>query len=343
MSKKSIIRLSFIVLLTAVFMYLFLRSQNWREVGKWIAGINPWWGIAAVLITPIHLFTRGYRWKYLLHYEKPDIRFYSLWGGQAVGFLFTFIFPGRLGEVVKALFVARREKIRAGFVMGTVVVERAFDIFTVCFLLGVFLVGRPLYHSKFTIGAEGFSTLYTWGAIALGVGVLLLGIILAFYFFREKALRVASRVFKILPHGLRDRVMRLLCEFIDGLKIFHNLGNFAAYVGLGFVEWLSIFFYYWIYFFAFGYPIPFFFLFPYIFLTAIGASIPSPGMAGGFHFFSQMGLTLILGMTREQATGFTLVIHAVQLVVSCLIGYIILTREGLGLFQLKKLGEKGET
>jgi hypothetical protein len=48
-------------------------------------------------------------------------------------------------------------------------------------------------------------------------------------------------------------------------------------------------------------------------------------------------------MTRDQAAGFTLVIHAVQLVVSCVIGYIILTREGLNLFQFKKLGEKSET
>ena len=35
----------------------------------------------------------------------------------------------------------------------------------------------------------------------------------------------------------------------------------------------------------------------------------------------------------------TVVMHVVQIVVTCLIGYVILWKEGLSLFQLKKMGE----
>jgi uncharacterized membrane protein YbhN (UPF0104 family) len=74
----------------------------------------------------------------------------------------------------------------------------------------------------------------------------------------------------------------------------------------------------------------------------VGASIPTPGMAGGFHYFSMVGMTSFLGIVKSQAVGMTIVIHAIQLVVTCLIGYAILWKEGISLFQLKKLGEAAE-
>jgi len=35
----------------------------------------------------------------------------------------------------------------------------------------------------------------------------------------------------------------------------------------------------------------------------------------------------------------SIIVHAIQLVVTCLLGYAILWKEGISLFQLKKLGE----
>jgi uncharacterized protein (TIRG00374 family) len=342
MARKTWIRYAVVVFLTAVFLFFFARSVNWREVAGYLGGIDWRWIAPSVLITPIHLFTRGYRWKYLLHYEKKDIHFYSLWSGNAVGFMVTYIFPGRLGELVKPLYVARQEKIRPGFVIGTVVVERIFDILTMCFLLGVFLLGRPLFGVKLRLQAEGFSLLYLWGAIGLAAGIGLLALSLLFYFYKDKSLAVAARLLKFLPQKAYDSVLHLLQEFTDGLKIFHNLGNFLIYLALGIVVWLSIILTYWIYLFAFHFEAPFVALFPYIFVTAVGASIPTPGMVGGYDWFSKMGLVYLLGMNPNQAVGYTTVVHALQLVLNCLIGYIILWKEGLSLFQLKKLGERNE-
>jgi glycosyltransferase 2 family protein len=342
MSKKSWIRFALVILLTGGFLFFFARSVNWREVAGYLGDIDWRWVGPALLITPIHLFARGYRWKYLLHYEKKDVRFYNLWAGNAVGFMVTYIFPGRLGELVKPLYVARKENIRPGFVVGTVVVERIFDIFTMCFLLGFFLLGRPLFGAGIRVQAEGFSLLYLWGAIGLATATGLLIISLLFYYYKEKALAVAARLLKFLPKKIFDAVIHLLQEFTDGLKIFHNLGNFLIYLFLGLVVWLSIIFTYWIFLFAFRFRAPFVALVPYIFVTAVGASIPTPGMVGGYDYFSKMGLVYLLGMNPNQAVGYTTVIHAVQLVLNCLIGYIILWKEGLSMFQLKTLGQRTE-
>jgi len=50
-------------------------------------------------------------------------------------------------------------------------------------------------------------------------------------------------------------------------------------------------------------------------------------------------MTSLYHLDANLAVGMTLVIHAIQILVTCLIGYVILWKEGLSLFQLKKMGE----
>ena len=100
--------------------------------------------------------------------------------------------------------------------------------------------------------------------------------------------------------------------------------------------------YYWIFFYVFDSPIFFFFLFPYVFLVMVGASIPTPGMVGGFHYFSKLGMTSLYNIDVNLAFVMTIVVHAVQVVVTCLVGYVILWKEGISLLQIKKLGGNTE-
>ncbi|MBM3294832.1 MAG: flippase-like domain-containing protein [Candidatus Aminicenantes bacterium] len=339
MKRKTWIQLGLVLVLTAVFLYFFLRGIDWGDVWTYLRRVDPAWFLAAVLLAPVHLATRGLRWRYLLVHEKADVRFYNLFAANAVGFTVTFLLPGRIGEIVKPLYLARRERCRAGFAIGTIVVERIFDMMTMCSLLGLFLLARPLYAAVFKIEAQTEKNLVFWGFVGAALALSLLVLSLLFYFFKEKALRAAAAVLKPVPHRIRDVLLNLLHEFIDGLKIFHSLGNLFIYAGLSFAVWLGITFFYWVAFQAFGLGVSFFLLIPYIFLTMVGASIPTPGMVGGFHYFSKLGLVELYGVDPNLASGATLVVHAVQLVVTCLIGYAILWKDGLSLLQLKRLRE----
>lgn len=341
--KKTWVRLAVVLLLTAVLLFFFINSvKDWRQVWGFLTHANVWIFILVLLLTPLHLLTRALRWRYLLIHEKKDVRFYNLFAGNAIGFTVTYLLPGRVGEIVKPLYVARKEGVRAGFTVGTVIVERLFDMFTMCFLLGAFLLAQPLFASKWKLQAETLSKLYLWGIVGVAAASLLLAVCLLFYFFREKAVALTARLLKPLPEKARQKVLKILHEFIDGLKFFHSLGNLLTYLGLSFVVWLGIIFFYWVFFLAYRVSLPYFFLIPYIFLTMIGASIPTPGMVGGFHSFSQLGLTALYGIDPNQAFSLTVAVHAVQLVMTCLVGFGILWKEGLTLFQLKKLGETAE-
>jgi uncharacterized protein (TIRG00374 family) len=271
--------------------------------------------------------------------EKKEVKFWSMFAGNAVGFAVNFSLPGRVGEVVRPLYLARKEKIRKGFALGTIVVERIFDMFTMCFFLGLFLLARPLYTSRFNAKAEAYSSLFFWGIVGVAFASVLLLLTLSLYFFRGKTLRFISFLLKPFPQKFSQRVIALSEEFIEGLKFFHSIRSLLLYTFFSFVVWLGIIFYYWVFLFAFGISLSFFLLVPYVFLTMVGASIPSPGMVGGFHYFSKLGMTALYGIDPNLAVGVTILVHAVQVVVTCCIGYAILWKEGMTIFQIKKLGE----
>jgi uncharacterized membrane protein YbhN (UPF0104 family) len=208
-----------------------------------------------------------------------------------------------------------------------------------CFLLGLFLLARPLYPSRFKLGTEAYSRLYLWGVVGVVFASVLLLLILSLYFFREKTLRFISFLLRPFPQRFSRRVLAISGEFIEGLKFFHSLNNLLMYALFSFVVWLGIIFVYWVFLYAFGVALPYFLLFPYVFLTMVGASVPTPGMVGGFHYFSKLGLTIFYSLDPNLAVGITIVVHAVQVVVTCAIGYAILWKEGMSVFQLRKLGE----
>ncbi|MEW5901815.1 MAG: lysylphosphatidylglycerol synthase transmembrane domain-containing protein [Acidobacteriota bacterium] len=341
--RRTWVRLALIIALTVVFLFFFFRSVDWREVYFYLRGVNLSLFVATTFLGSLHLITRSLRWRYLLIHEKPDVKFSNMFAANAVGFTVNSLFPGRLGELVRPLFLARREKMRKGFCLGTILVERTFDTFTMCLFLGVFLLARPLFSSWFQVGAQASASLRLWGFFGLGLTAVLLIFILSLYFLREKALGFFSRLLKPLPQKISHKVLSLLDEFICGLKFFHSLPNLVMYTLFSFVVWLGIILLYWAFFLAFRISLPFFLLVPYVFLTMVGASIPTPGMVGGFHYFSKLGLTALYGVDPNLAVGMTILIHAVQIVVTATIGYAILWKEGMSLFQLKKLGETAQT
>lgn len=340
--NKNLVRIVLIFLVTIIFLSFFFRSVEWKEVFRYLTDVDIKLFILIVFLVPLHLVTRAMRWKYLLKHEKKDVGFFSRFVGNTVGFTVTFLFPGRLGELAKPIYLAQKEKMSKGFVLGTVVVERTFDVFTMCILLGLFLLSRPLYASIFHVDAEAYSSLYLWGLIGVAFGSFLLILALSLYFFKEKTLSVIAFFLKPFPEKISQKILNLFREFVQGLRFFHSLGNFLMYAFWSFVVWLGIIFFYWIFFFAYGFSFPYFFLVPYTFLTMVGASIPTPGMIGGFHYFSKLALTSLFHIDVNRAVSMTIVAHAIQLVVTCFIGYVILWKEGISLFQLKKLGEEAE-
>ncbi len=343
--KKNTSRAIILFALTFVFLFFFFRSVEWSEVLGYLVDIDLVLFIVLLLLVPLNFVFRAIRWKCLLKHEKESVSFYNRFAGNAVGFAVTGLFPGRLGELVKPLYLAQKEGLKKGFVIGTVVVERMFDLFNMCFLLGVFFVSRPLYTSIFNIEIEqdAYSNLAIWGIIGMAIAIIMLLATLSLYFFKEKTLKLIFFFLKPLSQKWREMIIGLIDEFIEGLKFFHSVGDVFVYIFWSFAVWINITILYWIWLVAFDVRVPFFYVFPFVFLTMVGASIPTPGMVGGFDYFSKYGLTTLYGVEANLAVGMTLVVHAIQLAVTYVVGYGILWKEGISLVQIKKMGEKSKS
>ena len=333
------LKIAVAVALMAVFLYFFGRSVDWAKVPAHIADLNLPLFLLLIPGAALHFFTRAVRWRVLIVREKKDVRFRSLVAGNIVGFTVSAVFPGRLGELAKPLYLARKESLRPGFAVGTMVVERIFDMFTMCLFLGLFLVARPLFVASWPVASEASRQLVFWGKVGLAVAAALLAATLFLYFLRERALRMVGFLLKPFPAKARNAVIEILREFIEGLRFFRSFGQLAAYAGLSAVVWLGVMLFYWVLFFAYHVRLPYFVLAPYLFLTAVGASLPTPGMVGSFHYFSKLGMVLVLRLEPGLAASITLVAHALQIAVTCVLGYAILAREGLTLLQLRNMGE----
>jgi uncharacterized protein (TIRG00374 family) len=336
--RSNALKIGAVAVLSVVLLYFFGRSVEWKDVPAQIVDVNIPLFLLAVLLSALHFLTRSLRWQILIAREKLNVRFRNLVAANVVGFTVSFLFPGRLGELVKPLYLARKEGLRPGFAVGTVVVERLFDMVTMCLLLGLFLLARPLFASSWPIRPEIGERLTFLGIAGLVLAAVILAFILVLYFFRDRVVKAVGFVLRPSPKA-RTTVQRLMHEFIDGLRFFRTARQLVLYAVLSLVVWLGMVLFYWVFFFAYHLRLPYFVVLPYVFLTAVGASIPTPGMVGGFDYFSKLGMVLVLRIAPARAAGLTVVVHALQLAVTCLLGYAILAREGLTLLQLKKMGE----
>lgn len=334
-------RLSYLILflITAVFLWFFFWSVRWTEVWSNLRDFDWRLFALAVLLSPLHLLTRAIRWKFLLHPLKSDIRLVKAFEATTVGFTVSWVFPGRVGEVIRPIYLAREEKLSAGYLIGTVVVERTFDLFTNCFLLGMFLLSRYLFRYRLELSADALARLYFWGKAGLFLAAALFILIVSLYFLKDRATAVFRFLSRPFPEKIRPVIEKTGGEFIEGLKFFHSFWRLLGFFGLSLVVWLGICLLYWVFYASYGLMVPYIFIVPYVFLTMIGASIPTPGMAGGFDYFSRLALTGLYGLEANRAVGLTLVVHSIQIVVTCLLGYAILWKNRLSLFQAKKLGE----
>jgi len=221
--RKNVIRLSFLFLLSFVLLFFFFRKVDWKEVVGYLTTVDLKIFIILILITPIHFVTRSIRWNYLLKHEKKNVKFSNRFSSYAVGFTVSFIFPGRLGELIRPLYLAKKEKMSKGYVIGTIVVERTFDIIIMCFLLGLFILSKPLYPSYFRAREEAYSHLQLWGIIGVAVALFALVVVLFLYFFKEKALSIITFFLKPFPHTISHKVLEVFEEFLQGLKFFHSI------------------------------------------------------------------------------------------------------------------------
>ncbi len=159
------------LIIGAIFLWLAIAridmGQLWvklRQVDRtWLAlGFATYW---------LALLLRSWRWRIILTPVRR-LPLGQVVYGLLVGYAANYVLPARLGELVRADFLGRRYSLSRLSIIGTIVVERLFDVIV---FVGFIFAGLGALHE--THDSRVAPILHTVEAVAAGCVVL--GAILA--------------------------------------------------------------------------------------------------------------------------------------------------------------------
>jgi uncharacterized membrane protein YbhN (UPF0104 family) len=267
-----------------------------------------------------HNVLRVWRWGLLLAPVRRAVPFRPMFTAVVVGYLTTWLVPGRLGELVRPLLLSGREGLPFGPCLGTVVADRILDGVAIVVLFAAGLALAPLQGAA-AVHAAGIRTTATTVAIVLACG--LGGLLVA----SANAARLTSWIAG-LPGPLRwiGNVATGLARGVDALrdpKLFLVIAaqSVAAWIMIAAGTWVGIR--------ASGADVPFSAALVLLPLLALGVALPTPGGAGGYHLAMAWGLTTLFAVAPETAAGAGILMHLAVVIPVLIVGPLLLRADGI--------------
>ncbi len=311
------------------FLYLAFRGQNLGEIGENIQAANYWWLLPAVGVYFLAVGARTLRWQVLLGPVRviPSSRLFPV---VVIGYAGNNVFPLRAGEFIRAFLLGHKEDVSASTALATIVMERIFD--------GITMI-------LFVLFALGFVALSSaLRQLVLVMSVLFFGALIAFFLVATSPGSMARLyewgVGRLVPARFRESVIRVLDRFLEGLQVLRSGRQVLATFLLSLVLWLLEVTKYYFVMEGFDFRVPFYGLMLTTAVVNLATSIPAtPGYLGTFEMAGIASLKL-LGLSREMAASFMLVLHAALYFPITILGLMFMWRESISWLEVERLREK---
>ncbi|NBC83223.1 MAG: flippase-like domain-containing protein [Bacteroidetes bacterium] len=309
------------VVFTSIGVILFwyaIQRISWEEFITNLQSTNYYLVGCSLVAGLLGYVSRAVRWKILIESlgHKPGIK--DCYNSLMLGYLANFVFP-RIGEITRCAMLGKRKKIPVDQLIGTVILERAFDLVMLIILLLVLFIGKydafgPFIvqgTKSFFINAWEFATQKWWFAF-----LLVIIIIASVAYLRKNRRRIlrfkAVRKFYRGIRGVNVGIKTILRLQKSTKFIFHTLFIWLMYWSMTYFVVLSM-------------PITHN-LSPLdgLFLTVmggIGMSLPVQGGIGAFHTIVMLSLGLY-GIDAKDGVSFAVLLHESQALFGILLGLI---------------------
>jgi uncharacterized protein (TIRG00374 family) len=302
------------VVLACVLLWWVLRGTDLRQVWDQIRQASVLGMAAAVVLNLGHNVFRVWRWRVLLSPVRPDVPFRPMLVAVIVGYMTSWVIPGRLGEVVRPMLLSSREDLPLGPTLGSIVADRMLDGMAVValFVLGSWLT--PLEGE-----AADYETLIrtgslTMAALVTGLAVAMLLAASAGEPFHRWLSRRSAMVRWI------GRTVVSISSGVTALRSPRLVLQLAFYSALA---WLTIATATWIGVRSAGADVSFGAILVIQPLLVLGVAVPTPGGAGSYHGAMKIGL-MLFGVAQVVAISAAIVMHVLIVVPIIVLGMILL-------------------
>ena len=319
MNRKLLFLLILTVIITIALFRLTGLDFDWSLFVSSLWNVQPAWLAASIAATMLTYVARAFRWQVLLNPLK-SIRMGPLISTNVLGFSAIYLI-GRAGELVRPIWLTRREQIPLTVSVATIIVERVLDT-----LMLIALFGWALLLVKLPSAAEHTVSLMKNTAWVMVGGSIAAMIFL--FFFRSNAERIVSYI----PIA---RLSLLLKSFSEGLSFLDRARSFVLAIAHSVFVWILIVLQFW--FMLLG--MNFRFSIAAATLVMVGSAIGSlaqvPGIGGGFQAGYVFCMTTFFIVPPEQAIATSLVAWLSSYVPTVLAGGLYMVSHGLSLKDLR--------
>ena len=324
------------------FIFLLFHRVNLHEVQDALMAANYLHLIPAIALYFCAVFFRAIRWKYILHPIRT-FRISRLYPVIVVGYMANNLLPVRLGELVRAYYLGKRERFSMSTTFATIVIERIYDGIALIVLGSLTIPVLWATGALWDFSSDGvhlWVILATVLCLTFAILIFLLSLIANPNLSQDFIESVLAR----FPNTICEKVRSATSNFISGLQILRkrerHFGVFALSLPIWIFEAAT---YYTI---GISFKLPSAFSEPSIFLAVsilitatsnLATSIPSTmGGIGPFEYVAQRTLVFI-GIQAPLATAYVTFLHIVVLLVPVtLLGLFILWKENMSLSRITR-------
>jgi len=301
-------------------LWLAFRTVNFSKLRDDLIGADYSWVLLSLLFGFIAYLSRARRWVILIRPLGHHPGFWNTFHSLMLGYLANLALP-RVGEITRCVALGKKEKIPVDQLLGTVVVERTIDLFSLLTIMVALLLtsGSSIkeYLNKAIIIPFREKVLSAFGSMWIPSAVLivlsLVSLWLLIKYKRElRKIRFFSKMFD-LARGV-----------INGLKTILKLKNNKEFIFHTFFIWLNYALMTWVVVFCLESTSHLSF-WNSIFILVIGGlamSAPVQGGMGAFHYFVSRGIAFVEEVSIEDASAYAILTHESQLILVLILGAV---------------------
>lgn len=299
--------------LSLLAVVILLGAVDIGETASVLVAADPRFIVLAAMLVLVQLMVVTARWWLLLAgISGGPVPYLRLVGPVLIGYLGNFALPSRLGEVVRAVLVSRRERRPMTEVFGSVVLERLIDASVLAWvaLITAAILDAPAW-------------IFNVAAIAAIVAAVALAIL------ATPAARALARRLERAPVGMLRTLGAAIAGFAYGARVRDRARAVALAVVLSAVSWLIEGSVYWLAARSLGLDVSLAVAFLVAAVTVLATAVPSaPAYVGTFEL-AVTAVATAFGVPAPDALAWALLAHAVTVAPLAIGGVIALLVSGL--------------
>jgi uncharacterized protein (TIRG00374 family) len=298
---------------TAGCTYLAVRGVKFADTKDALAASHLEWLLPTSVVLGVALWLRVLRWWVLFdESSRPPLR--AVGHAAFVGYFFNNILPARAGEAARVFALYAKARTPRAETLGTVVIERVFDLLALLLLL---FASYPLLPQISWLKAAALF------GIAVVTGLVVLIFVLVRY--DERAVRWLLAPLRRLPGaGAGERVELAAVNATRGLVALREPRVALRGMALTIASWLVLALSFWILMAAFDLHLPL--VAGMLVVVAINLSLvlpSSPAALGVFEAATVVALRAF-DVPRAEALSYALVLHLLNFLPFLVIGAVLL-------------------